>query len=98
VNVQRGAIPDVDVDAAAARGLRKADVAQLFEQASRDAGDPHRVGEVGARLRVEVQPQLVGMVDVVASHRPRVERDRPHLRAPADHRDLGRADLVGRAT
>src|SRR5690242_3016716 len=35
------------------------------------------------------------MIHVVASHRPGVERDRAHLRAPAHHRDLGRADLVG---
>jgi hypothetical protein len=35
------------------------------------------------------------MVDVGVAHRPRVERDRPHLRRPADDRHLGRADLVG---
>ena len=39
------------------------------------AGDPHRVGEVGARLRVEVDAQLVRVVDVVATHRPGVEGD-----------------------
>ncbi len=65
------------------------------KQLARDAGRAHRVVEVGAGLRVEVDAQLVGMVDVVAAHRPRVEGDRPHLRGPADDGDLGRADLVG---
>ena len=41
-------------------------VAELVEQRPRLAGDPDGVGEVGARLRVEVDAQLVGMVDVVA--------------------------------
>ena len=86
---------DVDVHAAAARGLREARVAELLQQRPRLGGDAHRVGEVGARLRVEVEPQLVRVVDVVVAHRPRVERDRPHLRRPADDGHLGRADLVG---
>ena len=34
------------------------------------------------------------MVHVVRADRPRVERDRAHLRAPRDDGDLGRADLV----
>ena len=73
----------------------KPDVAELVQQRARLAGDAHGVGEVGARLGVEVDAQLVGMVDVVVAHRPRMERDRAHLRRPADDRDLGRADLVG---
>ena len=52
---------------------------------------------VGAGLRVEVDAQLVGVVDVGAAHRPGVEGQRAHLRAPHRHRDLGRADLVGGA-
>ena len=87
--------PHVDVHAAPARRLREARVAELAQQRPRLGGDAHGVGEVGARLRVEVDAQLVGMVDVGVAHRPRVERDRPHLRRPADDRHLGRADLVG---
>src|SRR5947208_13951724 len=34
------------------------------------------------------------MIDVLAAHRPGMKGDRPHLRRPADHRDLCRADLV----
>ena len=82
--------PDVDVDAAAARGLGEAGVAELASSSRAVGGDPHGVGEVGARLRVEVEAQLVGMVDVVAADGPRVERDRAHLRRPADDGDLGR--------
>ena len=61
------------------------------------ARHPDRVGEVGPRLRVEVDPQLVGLVDVRAANRPRVERQRAQVRAVRDHRELGRADLVGGA-
>ena len=49
----------------------------------------HRVGEVGAGLRVEVDPQLVRAVVVVAAHRPGVEGDGVHL-----HRPHRRGDLV----
>ena len=59
--------PHVDVDAAAARGLREAGVAEVVQKPAGLRRDPHRVVEVGALLRVEVEPQLVGMVDVVAS-------------------------------
>src|SRR5436190_20775945 len=38
------------------------------------------------------------MVDVRAPHRPRMEGERPHLRAPGDDRKLGGADLVGVAS
>ena len=72
----------------------KPDVAELVQQRARLRRDAHGVGEVGARLRVEIDAQLVGMVDVLAADRPRVEGDRAHLRRPADDRDLGRADLV----
>ena len=86
--------PDVDVDAAASRGLREAGVAELVQQRARLGGDAHGVGEVRARLRVEVDAQLVGMVDVVAANRPRMKRDRAHLGRPADDGHLRGADLV----
>jgi hypothetical protein len=35
------------------------------------------------------------MIDVDAPHRPRVKRDRAHLRGPAHHGELGRAHLIG---
>ena len=83
---------------AAPGGLREADVAELAEQHPRLRGDEHGVGEVGARLRVEIEPQLVRMVDVLAAYGPRMKRDRAHLRRPADDRDLRRTDLIGMPT
>ena len=89
--------PHVDVDAAPAGGLREADVAELVQQLAGRRGHPDGVREVRARLGIEVEPQLVGVIDVGASHRPRVEGDRPHLRRPSHDGDLRRADLVGGA-
>ena len=86
---------DVYVDAAASRGLGKAGVAEIVQEHARLRGDPHRVREVGSRLGIEVQAQLVRMVYVVAANRPGMERDRAHLRTPTDDRHLGGADLVG---
>ena len=87
----------IDVDAAAARGLGKAAVAELGQQRPRLAGHPRGVGEVGAGLGIEVDAQLVRMIDGIGAHRPGVEGDRAHLGRPSDHRQLGRTDLVGRA-
>jgi hypothetical protein len=88
----------VDVDAAVAGGLRETHQAELVEQFPGHPGDAGGVAERGARLRVEVDAQLVGAVDVGAPDRPGVERQRPHLSAPHGHGDLGGADLGGRAT
>jgi hypothetical protein len=49
-------------------------------QRPRLAGNAHGVGEVRDRLGVQVEAQLVEVVDVVAAHRPRMERKRAHLR------------------
>jgi hypothetical protein len=87
--------PDVDVDPAAARGLGEADVPEVVQQGPCRTRDAHGVGEVRARLGVQVDPQLVRMVDVVLAHGPRVERDGPHLGRPADDRHLRGTDLVG---
>ena len=62
-----------------------------------DAGDLLRLGEAGAGLRVEVDAQLVGLLDVGAPGVPRVELDRRHLHRPHDRGELGDAQLVGRA-
>ena len=89
--------PHVDVDAAVAGRLGEAGHPQVAQQLTSDAGHAYDVGEGRAGLRVEVDAQLVGVVDVVAPDRPGVEGQRPHVRAPHRHRDLGRADLLGRA-
>ena len=85
----------VDVHAAAAGGLGEAGVAELVEQRVCLGRDAHRVVEVGPRLRVEVDPQLVGVIDILAAHGPGMEGDGAHLRGPADDRQLGRTHLVG---
>ena len=87
----------VDVDAAVAARLRVAPHAEVLEELARDSGDALRVGEARARLRVEVDAQLVGVVDVRSAHRPRVEGQRAHLRRPDQGRRLGRAQLLGTA-
>ena len=85
----------VDVDAAVAARLRPADVADLVEHLVHDRGDLLRLGEAGARLRVDVDAQLVRALRVGASRRPRAELERREVRRPDDVRDLGDAELVG---
>ncbi len=74
--------PDVDVDAAVAGGLREPTEAQFGEQLVGDGRDSLGVGERGTGLRVEVEPQLVGMLHIAAAHRPRVEGEGAHLCGP----------------
>ena len=54
------------MDAPASRRLREAGVAEVVQEHAGLGGDAHGVVEVRARLRVEVEAQLVRMVDVVA--------------------------------
>ena len=53
------------------------------------------VGEGRARLRVDVDAELVGMLDVGAARRPRVEVQRAEIRRPDHVGELGDAELVG---
>ena len=87
--------PAGDVDAAVARRLRPAGVADLGERLAHDRGDRLRVGEVGPGLRVDVDAQLVGMLGVGAPRGPGVEVDHGEVRGPRDLRQLGHAELVG---
>ena len=84
-----------DVDTAVARRLRPAGPAHLGQRLAHDGGDPLPVLERRARLRVDVDPQLVGPVDVGAPRRPRMEVDDGQVRRPRDLGDLGHAELVG---
>ena len=88
----------VDVHALAARGLGPADHPELLEDAVQLSGHVDRVGEVGAGTGVEVEAKLVGAVDVAAAYGPRVEGDRAQLRGPGDDGEVGRRDLVSRAS
>ena len=74
------------MDPPTAGGLREPDIPQLLKQRARLRGNADRVSEIGALLWVEVDAQLVGVVEVLATDRPRVKSDRAHLRGPADYR------------
>src|ERR687891_325198 len=50
--------PDVDVDAPASRGLRKAGVAEVAQERAGLGGHAHGVVEVRARLRIQVEAEL----------------------------------------
>ena len=87
--------PAEDVDAAVPRGLRPARVADLGEHLADERGDALSVLEGRSRLRVDVDAQLVGMLGVAPSRRPRVEVDDGEVRRPDHLRELGDAELVG---
>ena len=54
------------------------------------------LAEPGAGLRVEVDAQLVGLLDVGAPRVPWVELHGRHLHRPDDRGEFGHAQLVGR--
>jgi hypothetical protein len=83
------------VDATVARRLRPADVADLVEHLTHEPRDALRVRELGSRLRVDVDPQLVRMLDVATARRPGMEVERREIDRPDHVRELGDAQLVG---
>ena len=87
--------PHVHVQAGPARGLREADDPQLVEHLVAHPRHPPHPVEGSIRHRVEVDPPLVGTVDVGGADIPRVQLDGAHLHRPDDLRELGRAELVG---
>jgi hypothetical protein len=86
--------PAGDVDAAVARRLRPTRPPHLCERLAHDGRDALAVLERRPRLRVDVDPELVRLVDVRATRRPRVEVDDRQVRRPRDLRHLGDAELV----
>ena len=87
--------PAGDVDAAVAGRLRPAGPPHLGERLPHDGRDALAVLERRPRLRVDVDPQLVRLVDVGAPRGPGMEVDDGEVRRPGDLRDLGHAELVG---
>ena len=81
---------DVDVQPAVAGRLGEAGDAQLVEQRLELRGRRARLGEAGARLRVEVEAQLVGVLGVVGAVGPDVEAQAGEVDRPGDVRDVGR--------
>src|SRR5690606_14895780 len=87
-----------DVQAPAAGGLGPAAQTVLVEHGAQFVGGADGVVVVGAGLRVEVEAQFVGVVDVVPAHRPGVEGERAVLGRPHHGALLGGAHLVGAAS
>ena len=86
------------VQTASARGLGETDKTQFVEQWPQHVdGNTARVGEVRARLRIEVDPELVGMVVVRGDRGPRMKCDSPQIGRPHDDRRAGGPDGVGLA-
>src|SRR5215204_6718380 len=56
------------------------------------------VSEIGPRLRIKINPQLVDLLGVRPGHRPRVVTERAEVRHPGDGCQLGGTDLVGSPT
>jgi hypothetical protein len=83
--------PHVNVHAPPARGLGKTHPPQLVEDRLRLHSDVHGVGEIGARLGIQVDAQLVGVVDISTPHWPGVERDGSEIGRPGDRGQLGGA-------
>ena len=75
--------------------LGEPDDADLVEQLLDRPTDPDGVDERRSAVRVEVDAQLVGPVDVGGAHRPGVEGDRAHLGGPGHGGDVVGAELVG---
>jgi hypothetical protein len=90
-----GLDPDVDVDASGPGGLRPADEADRVERLLGDQCHLADLGPLDARHRVEVDPQLVGMVEVVGPDGMRVEVDAAEVRDPGQPGGVVDHDLVG---
>ena len=86
---------DVDVDAARAGRLRPADQPDRLERLAADQRHVADLRPRHARDRVEVDPQLVGVVEVVGAHRVRVEVDAAEVDDPGEPRRVVEDDLVG---
>ncbi len=87
--------PDVDVDAAAAGGLRPAGDLQFVEHLVCRVRDSLHAVKRAVGHRIDVDPPLVGPLDVGAARVPGMELDRRHLHRPDHARELGDAQLVG---
>src|SRR5262249_38270678 len=71
-----------DVDAAVARRLRPADEAELVKGLLHDRRNLLRLGEAGAGLGVDVDPELVRVLDITPPRRPGMEIDRGEIGGP----------------
>jgi len=89
--------PAVDVEAPRAGGLRPAREAVVFQHLPCDQGNLADLGPGDGRHRVEVDPELVGVVEVVRPHRVRVEVDAAQIDDPEQLCRVPDHDLLGGA-
>ncbi len=89
--------PHVHVHAARARRLGPAAQAVLGEHVAHDQRHAPHVVPAHARAGIEVDPQLVGMVEVIGPHRVRVQIDAPEVDDPEELRGVAHHDLARRA-
>ena len=80
---------DVDVQSAVARRLRVRGDAELVEQRPEMVRRAPRLVEAGARLRVEVQAQLVAVLGVGGPVGPHVEAEAAEVDRPRDMGEVG---------
>ena len=59
---------------------------------------PYRIAEVGARLRVKIDTELVHALRIEALDWPRVVAQRAQIGHPRDNRQFGWTDFVGSST
>ena len=83
------------MDAAVARRLRPAHVADLLEHLPDERRDALGVAEIRPRLWIDIDAQLVGLLHVVTTRRPRVEVERRQVHGPDHLGELRHAELVG---
>ena len=72
----------VDVHAARAAGLRPAAKPSFLQQRFHLHRDTAHVGPLDAGPRIEVDPQLVGMLEIAGAHRMRMQLDAAEVHDP----------------
>src|SRR4029450_5621162 len=87
--------PAVDVEAAGAGRLRPRLQAEVGEHLPGDQGHVADLRPAHAGHRVEVDPQLVGVVDVVGAHRVGVQVDAAQVDDPGELRGVADPPIVG---
>jgi hypothetical protein len=93
----RGLDPDVDVHALRPARLRVAAQLMLLQHVAHDHRDLAHISPTDSRRGVEVDPQLIGMVEVISARRPRVEVDDAEVVGPGEVGGVVGAQLLGGA-
>src|SRR5262249_239783 len=87
----------VHVDSPRARGLRPAHEAEVCQYPSHRTGYGLELRPFHARHGIEVDPELVGMLEVLRAHGMRVKLEAPEVRHPGERRRTAWDHLLGDA-